>query len=242
MTIYAPTYCPETSPCNPCCFQIRADWSVIVDPQHNVTVGNAVDLGNQLLCSKPFVWPFVQRTVLDSSTGNRVGYWPMGFQPGGTTSPSPGHFDNQVRTANLVYNDSLILTTQITTKYLGVRGAAWAYQEISCNPAPVGSFQIRYEDAISVVPYGQTLNQFFGDYSQSDPANNSPIQLTGFVYTDKVDYTQDIILEAAITFNYALDPGFWSWGAIYYAPAPVSVKQSQLGHRLPLVRRFQIAS
>jgi len=235
MTIYAPTYCPETSPCNPCCFQLRADQTKSTDRTEY-----DADLGSILLCAKPFVWPFVNRTVIEPATGNSTGYFPIGLNPVGANSPSGGgsYLDSVIET-KFYYLGSVIFDAQVTSKFVGQNYPnGWASVEISCNPAPTNPFAIKYADALSIANQaGLTIRQFFGDYTQADPVNNSPIQLTGFVYTGSVDNTQDKVLSATVASVSvpAISNGFWQWGVIYYSPQPVAAR---IRSRVRLVGRI----
>jgi hypothetical protein len=227
--------CPG-DPCDPCgCFAQRADYANFPgDPLLEIDF----NLGTQMLCWTPFIWPFVKHSVPDP---DRAGYYPIGVKLRGANSVG-GSFQPSVESVRLSYLGSQIFACTVTHEFIGNDGAGgWLYQNITGSPAPVQPFQMRYADALSIANQAQmTIEQFFGEYTQDPNAPTGPIGLTGFVYTGALNNQQDKILQATMQ-NVTGPPGygFWLRGILYYGPAPVPRIRSQLGHRLPLVARFQ---
>jgi hypothetical protein len=234
MTIYAQTWCPG-DPCDPCGCHIQpADFETF----RSLTQVN-YDLGTIPLCQQRFIWPFKRWSgVHDSLVGlDAPSYYPIGMRfrgfnsPGGVPQPS----SEQV---SFSYLGTIIFSSQVTHTL-----SASPYQQIVASPAPTATFKVLYSDALGLANQaGLTIQQYFGDYQQDDPINNSPIILQGFVYTGNIDNTVNKTLSISCTTlsGPLADAGFLTHPQeIWYGGVPVLLKRSQLGHQLPLVARFQ---
>jgi hypothetical protein len=236
MTVYAQTWCPG-DPCDPCCYaQPASDYEI-----NHVQTEIDIDFGAIKLCPRPFVWPFVNRTVVESATGNIKGYFPLNIRSRGSIIVG-GAFTDSIDRFDLTYLGSSILSCTVTHKHIGGNPNSspvipWTSEERFSSPAPSDPIQIKYDLALSLAnQVGLTIRQYFGDYTQDYPSG--PIKLTGFVYSGFVDETQDKVLKNIATnvAGPAGTVGFSLLPVIYYEQITVPLGRQR--RRVRLVGRY----